>query len=181
MEKVITVWETPPYGHAPTYQISLTYLERQKSYVPDKKILFKNPLFDLEVKVPRRSLWYATHRLMVMHPHTKYNWTIWKDKKSYGPDKLRWEEAEEEEQIRLKQYVSLCSKGRHKIIRRHYIYFCFSCWKFHENRVRKWRDKNFSKKYGFIWNIWRNILVWKYFWSITVQALNQSFHRKTAA
>ena len=28
-----------------------------------------------------RSLWYATHRLMVMHPHTKYNWPIWKDKK----------------------------------------------------------------------------------------------------
>ena len=48
--KVITVRDTPPYGHAPTYQISLTYLERQKSYVPDKKILFKNPLFDLEVK-----------------------------------------------------------------------------------------------------------------------------------
>ena len=37
--------------------------------------------------------------------------------KSYGPDKLRWEEAEEaeaEEKIRLKQYVSLRSKGRHK-------------------------------------------------------------------
>jgi hypothetical protein len=57
------VRNTPPYGHAPTYQISLTYLERQKSY---------------------------------------------------GPDKLRWEEAEEvkaeeeeEEKIRLKQYVSL--------------------------------------------------------------------------
>ena len=61
--KVITVCDTPPYGHAPTYQISLTYLERQNSY---------------------------------------------------GPYKLRWEEAEEvEEKIRLKQYVSLRSKGRH--------------------------------------------------------------------
>ena len=60
--KVITVRDTPPYGHALTYQISLTYLERQNSY---------------------------------------------------GPDKLRWEEAEEEEEkIRLKQYVSLRSKGR---------------------------------------------------------------------
>jgi hypothetical protein len=39
-----------PYGHAPTYQISLTYLERQKCYGPDKKILFKKQLFDLEVK-----------------------------------------------------------------------------------------------------------------------------------
>jgi hypothetical protein len=71
--KVFTVWDTPPYGHAPTYQISLTYLERQKCYGPDKKILFKKQLFDFEVKVPRRSLWYATHHLMVMHPHTKYN------------------------------------------------------------------------------------------------------------
>ena len=68
--KVITVRDTPPYGHAPTYQISLTYLERQKRY---------------------------------------------------GPDKIRWEEAEEEaekeeaeEKIRLKQYDSLRSKGRHR-------------------------------------------------------------------
>jgi hypothetical protein len=58
--KVMMVRDTPPYGHAPTDQISLTYLERQKSY---------------------------------------------------GPDKLRWEEAEEK--IRLKQYVSLRSKERH--------------------------------------------------------------------
>jgi hypothetical protein len=66
--KVIMVRDTPPYGHAPTYQISLTYLERQKSY---------------------------------------------------GPDKLRWEEAEEaeaEEKIRLKQYVSLRLKGRHNYL-----------------------------------------------------------------
>ena len=77
---------------------------------------------------------------MVMHPYTKYNWPYLGRQKSYGPDKLRWEEAEEaeeaeeveeaeeaeeaeeeageveeeaEEKIRLKQYVSLCSKGRH--------------------------------------------------------------------
>jgi hypothetical protein len=43
-------YATQPYGHAPTYQISLTYLERQKCYGPDKKILFKKQLFDLEVK-----------------------------------------------------------------------------------------------------------------------------------
>ena len=48
--KVITVRDTPPYGYAPTYQISLTYLERKKCYGPDKKILFKKQLFDLEVK-----------------------------------------------------------------------------------------------------------------------------------
>jgi hypothetical protein len=59
--KVITVRETPPYGHAPTYQISLTYLERQKCYGTDKKIdhkavsTYRNNLcwtltFDLKVK-----------------------------------------------------------------------------------------------------------------------------------
>jgi hypothetical protein len=48
--KVITVRDTTPYGHAPTYQISLTYLERQKCYGPDKNKLFKKQLFDLEVK-----------------------------------------------------------------------------------------------------------------------------------
>ena len=47
---VIMVRDTPAYGHAPTYQISLTYLERQNIYGSDKKILFKKQLFDLEVK-----------------------------------------------------------------------------------------------------------------------------------
>jgi hypothetical protein len=48
--KVIMVCYSLPYGHAPTYKISLTYLERQKCYGLDKKILFKKQLFDLEVK-----------------------------------------------------------------------------------------------------------------------------------
>ena len=48
--KVTTVRDTPPYGHALTNQISLTHLERQKCYGPDKKILFEKQLFDLEVK-----------------------------------------------------------------------------------------------------------------------------------
>jgi hypothetical protein len=118
--KVITVRDTPPYGHAPIYQISLTYLERQKCYGPDKKILFKKTIIwpwgqrsrsheghygmryttlwscthipnkhylknnyltlRSKVKVPRRSLQYATHCLMVMYPHTKYHWPISKDK-----------------------------------------------------------------------------------------------------
>jgi hypothetical protein len=46
--KVFTVCDTPPYDYAPTHQTSLTYLERQKCYGPDKKILFKKQLFDLE-------------------------------------------------------------------------------------------------------------------------------------
>ena len=50
---------------------------------------------------------------MDMHPHTKYHWPISKDKKGYGPDKLRWEaEAEEENQTKT-IYISLRSKVRH--------------------------------------------------------------------
>jgi hypothetical protein len=106
------------------YQISLTYLERQKCYDPEKKILFKKQLFDLEVKVQQRSLRYATHLLMVMHPHTKYHWPIWscthipniidlsrKTKKLWsGQASLR---RSRKKKIRLKQYVSPRSKGRH--------------------------------------------------------------------
>ena len=39
--KVIMVRDTPPYGYAPTYEISLTYLERQKCYGLDKKNYLK--------------------------------------------------------------------------------------------------------------------------------------------
>jgi hypothetical protein len=62
--------DTPPYGHAPTYQISLTYLKRKKCYGTDKKILFKKHLFDLEVKgqsheghygMRHTALWSCTH------------------------------------------------------------------------------------------------------------------------
>jgi hypothetical protein len=79
-----------------------------------RKYYLKNNYLTLrsKVKVPRRSLWYVTHRLMVMHPYTKYNWPIWKDKQVMVRTELRWEEAEEaEEKIRLKQYFSLRSKG----------------------------------------------------------------------
>jgi acyl-CoA thioesterase FadM len=81
-----------------------------------RKYYLKNNYLTLrsKVKVPRRSLWYATHRPMVMHPHTKYNWPIWKDKKvmvrtSFAEKRQKkWKKK-----IRLKQYVSLRSKGRH--------------------------------------------------------------------
>jgi hypothetical protein len=51
-------------------------------------ILYKNNYLTLrsKVKVIRRSLWYITHRLMVIHPHTKYHWPISRQK-CYGPDK----------------------------------------------------------------------------------------------
>jgi hypothetical protein len=36
--------------------------------------------FTIFVYVQQRSLWYVTHCLMVMHPHTKYHWPISKEK-----------------------------------------------------------------------------------------------------
>jgi hypothetical protein len=40
-----------------------------------RKYYLKNNYLTLrsKVKVPRRSLWYTTHHLIVMHQHTKYN------------------------------------------------------------------------------------------------------------
>ena len=97
---------TPPYGHTPTYQISLTYLERQKCYGPDKKILFKKQLFDLEVKGqgPMKVITVRDTPPYGHAPTYEISLTYLERQKSYGPDKLRWEEAEEvEEKIRLKQ------------------------------------------------------------------------------
>ena len=48
------------------------------THIPNKYYL-KNNYLTLR-SVPWRSLRYATHRLMVMHPHTKYHWPISKDK-----------------------------------------------------------------------------------------------------
>ena len=62
-------------GMSIVYTLSIYFYNYRKYYL-------KNNYFTLrsKVKVPRRSLWYATHRLMVMHPHTKYHWPITKDK-----------------------------------------------------------------------------------------------------
>jgi hypothetical protein len=79
--KVITIRDTPPYGHAPTYPISLTYPERQKCHDPDKKILFKKQLFDLEVKghygMWHTALWSCTHipNIIDRYGKTKKLWS----------------------------------------------------------------------------------------------------------
>jgi hypothetical protein len=78
--KVIMVHDTPPYGHASTYQLSLTYVERQKCYDPDKKILFKKQLFDLEVKghygTRHITLWSCNHipNIIDLSRKTKMLW-----------------------------------------------------------------------------------------------------------
>ena len=86
--EVIMVRETPPYGHAPTYQISLTYLERQKCYGSDKKILFKKPLFDLEVKGQGPTKVITVHDTPPSHASTyQISLTCPERQKCYGPDK----------------------------------------------------------------------------------------------
>ena len=56
--KVIMVCDTPPYGHAYTNYLFMKFCW-----------IYLN--LRSKVKVPRRSLRYVTHRLIVMHPHTK--------------------------------------------------------------------------------------------------------------
>ena len=51
------------------------------THIPNKYYLKNNYLtLRSKVKVPQRSLWYITHHLMVMHPHSKYHWPILQDK-----------------------------------------------------------------------------------------------------
>jgi hypothetical protein len=61
----------------------------QQPISKDKNVMARTRKYYLEndyltlrskVKVSRRSLRYTTHRLMVMHPHTKYHWPITNDK-----------------------------------------------------------------------------------------------------
>ena len=88
--KVIMVRDTPPYSHAPTYQLSLTYIERQKCYGPDKKILFKKQLFDLEVKGqgPKNVIMVRDTPPYGHAPTYEISLTYLERQKSYGPDKL---------------------------------------------------------------------------------------------
>jgi hypothetical protein len=89
--KVMTVRDTPPYGHAPTYQISLIYLERQKCYGPDKEIPFKKQLFDLYVKGqgPTKVIMVRGTPPYGHAPTYQISLTYLERQKSYGPDKLR--------------------------------------------------------------------------------------------
>jgi hypothetical protein len=85
---------------------------------PDKKILFKKTIIwpwgqrsrshEGHNGMWHTALWSCTHIPNIIDLSH-----ILERQKSYGPDRLHWEEAEEaEEKIRLKQYVSLRSKGR---------------------------------------------------------------------
>ena len=81
-----------------------TYLERQKCYDPGKKILFKKQLIDLEVKGqgPSKVIMVRDTLPYGHAPTYQISLTYLERQKSYGPDKLRCEEAEEEEKNQTK-------------------------------------------------------------------------------
>ena len=85
---------------------------KTKCYGPDKKILFKKQLFLPWGQRSRSNEGhYGTrHTVLWSCTHIPNSLTYLERQKSYGPAKVRWEA---EEKIRLKQYFSLRSKGRH--------------------------------------------------------------------
>jgi hypothetical protein len=103
--KVITVRDTPPYGHAPTYQLSLIYIERQKCYGPDKKILFKKTIIWPWGQSPTKVITVRDTPPYGHAPTYEISLTYLERQKSYGLDKLRWEEVEE----KIRQTICLPS------------------------------------------------------------------------
>jgi hypothetical protein len=65
--------------HWPTSKDKNVMARTRKYYLKNNYLTLRS-----KVKVPQRSLRYVTHRLMVMHPHTKYNWPILKAKKLWS-------------------------------------------------------------------------------------------------
>ena len=61
--------------HWPTSKDKNVMARTRKYYLKNNYLTSRS-----KVKVPQRSLWYVTHHLMVMHPHTNYNWPTSKDK-----------------------------------------------------------------------------------------------------
>ena len=84
--------------HWPISKEKNVMARRRKYYLKNNYLTLRS-----KVKVPRRSLRYATHRLMVIHPHIKYHWPILKDKKVMVQTSFA---EKRKKKIRLKQYIS---------------------------------------------------------------------------
>jgi hypothetical protein len=69
--KVITVCDTPPYGHAPTYQISLTYLER------NNYLTLRSRSHEGHYSTRHTALWSCTHipNIIDLSRKTKMLWS----------------------------------------------------------------------------------------------------------
>ena len=61
--------DTPSHDYTPTYQISLIYRKRPKSYDSDTITLQKYKLFDLEVKGQRQNVVMLVHDLYTYIPN----------------------------------------------------------------------------------------------------------------
>ena len=92
------------YVQAPTYQISLTYLKRQKYYSKINYLSLRSKSQERHYGMRHTALWPCTHIPNIIDLSGQ---------KSYGPDKLRWEAKAEEENQTKTIYISLRSKGRH--------------------------------------------------------------------
>ena len=91
--KVITVCDTPPYGHVPTYQISLTYLGRNNYLTLGQRLRSHEGHYGTR----HTALWSCTHmrNIINLSRKTKKLWS--------GQASLR----RREEKIRLKQCLPL--------------------------------------------------------------------------
>ena len=79
--------DTPSHDYTLTYQISLIYRKRQKSYDSDTITLQKYQLFDLEVKGQRQNVVMLVHETSA-HDYTpthQISLTYLKRQNSYGP------------------------------------------------------------------------------------------------
>ena len=86
---IMMVHDPPSHDHTPTYQISLIYLKRQKSYDSDTITLKKYQLFDLEVKGQGQNVVMMVHDTPSHYYAAAYqiSLTYLKRQKSYGPDR----------------------------------------------------------------------------------------------
>ena len=78
---------TQSHDYTPTYQISLIYLKRKKSYDSDTKTLQKYQLFDLEVKGQGQNVVMMVHDTS-SHEYTptyQISLTYLKRQTCYGP------------------------------------------------------------------------------------------------
>jgi hypothetical protein len=80
------VRETLSHHYTTTYQISLTYLKRQKVIAQTQKHLININYLTLKSKVKLRSRWNTTHRLMIIHGTPTYQISLIYRKREKGYD-----------------------------------------------------------------------------------------------
>ena len=80
------VREKLSHHYTTTYQISLTYLKRQKVIAQTQKHLKNINYLTLNSKVKMRSRWNTTHRFMIIHGTPTYQISLIYRKRQKGYD-----------------------------------------------------------------------------------------------